>query len=1375
MNEAISTSNRFYKQLGITEHITLKFKLANKILYVEWKEKWYRLSRKNPEYFYAKTTLKGKKKFGAELLHELHLGPPPKRKRKKEKPTPRSSETASIEILTENFKRFHNIVGDIPNLEVVNNRLTFLWNGKLIPLSYKKNINKYYTPLSLQKYGVGFNRTLKLPVKKRITKPKKTAPIQEIQNEIIAEAAAEIPQVFPANTFVLLPHAIRGFLKGYQMQIEDSDDPIRSLEEATPKIIEIINRELQELGSVKFSLALRIKMSKDSDTYATPTFFSKKVIVLNDNDEIILDDIFAAMIESIETFTNEGSGWEVETVETLWLNIAKYQPLRGGSYIDLPKVLKNKKVIINVKNKDDNCLRWALRSALFPASDHSDRPSKYPTNDGLNFNGIEAPTPSNQIKKVEKMNNLAINLFGWEKGAVIPIETSKQPYNMQRINLMLISKTEEDEIKTHYTWIKNFNGLLYNQTKHKEKKHFCDRCMTGYSRHDLLEDHKIECRGNGERPIHIVMPTKDKSTLKFEKYQNQMKVPYVIYADFEALTTKIDEHAGLHTKRTQVHEACGFSYVVVRSDGESYGPGFYRGPDAVDVFLDNLGKCETKILEILSNPIPMEITNEEQKEYDKATTCWICNNEIIYTNKKVCMNQQAVHKRCKNTKEFEWIKLENEEKYYKATKCAICKGAFSSYKVRDHDHLTGKYRGAAHNDCNLKLRIKPKEINIPVVFHNLKGYDAHLIMQGISNTEGAIKCIPNNMEKYISFSLRQLRFIDSAQFMATSLDKLVKANKPEAFNITRGLGPHPELLLRKGVYPYEFMDSWERFNDEELPPIEEFFSKLSDEGITNQDYNHAKKVWETFNCKNMGDYHDLYLKTDTCLLADVFEEFRKKCLLVYKLDPAHYYTSPGLAFDALLKKSEVNLELLTNYDMFLMIEKGMRGGTSMVSKRFSKANNPNVPDFDETKEKSHIIYLDANNLYGWAMAQYLPTGKFQWVDVPLTEIINTPKDSDKGYILEVDLEYPAKLHNSHNDYPLAPERMKIKKEWLSPYQKNLNMKCGNVEKLVPNLQNKTKYVLHYRNLQFYLSLGMRVTKVHRVLQFAQSAWMESYIQMNTELRKQATSDFEKDLYKLMNNSVFGKTMENMRKRVDVHLVRADEKNKIRKLIAKPTFSREKIFNNDLAAIHMYKSKLKLNRPSYVGMCILDLSKILMYDFYYNQLKTQYGNKCELLYTDTDSLLLQIKTEDIYKDIAQNIEMYDTSNFPKNHSLFNEKNKKVIGKMKDECGGTPISEYVGLRPKMYSIMKTDGDNIKKAKGIKQYVVKKQMRHENYKESLFNNKIFRHNMNMLRSDHHQIYGVQLNKISLSPLDTKRWIADDGISTLAYGHYKIPSGGN
>ena len=757
-------------------------------------------------------------------------------------------------------------------------------------------------------------------------------------------------------------------------------------------------------------------------------------------------------------------------------------------------------------------------------------------------------------------------------------------------------------------------------------------------------------------------------------------------------------------------------------------------------------------------------------DHDTGCYCGQSHKGCYYAALKKIKLVGPKRERKEKDKIDQWIANNQEE-------CLFCAEPLlqKNYRdaVKEHCHITGRYRGAAHNACNQKLRIKPKTDEIPIVFHNLRGYDAHHLMQAMSNLQKEVKCVANNMEKYITFSVEGLRFIDSLNFLQGSLDSLVKATPKSELKITSSFSNGSDLLYKKGIYPYEYMDSFEKFSETSLPPKESFYSKLNDEHITEDEYAHAKTVWETFECKTLGDYHNLYVKTDVALLADVFENFRKLCLQQYGLDPAHYFTSPGLSWDALLKKTGVELELFTDHEMHMFVERGIRGGISMVSKRHAKANNPLVSDYDESKPNSCIMYLDANNLYGWAMSKPLPKSGFKWKRVMPTEeeIMNKKENAKNGWILEVDLEYPAELHKEHNSYPLAPEKKVVKKENMSDYQKNLikelDLKPPDSKKLLLTLEDKNDYVVHYENLKFYLKQGMKLKRVKRVLEFEQECWMEPYIRMNTEFRKQAKNDFEKNFYKLMNNSVFGKTMENLRNRVDIKIVRSNEKDKIRKLVASPLYSRHAIFTNDLVGIDMRKSRLLLNKPVYTGMTILDKSKTLMYDFFYNHLKKQYGEKCELLYTDTDSLLLKIETEDVYKDIKANENFYDTSDYPKEHPLHSTVNKKVLGKMKDECAGTPISEYVGLRSKMYSILKADEKNIRKAKGVKKNVVKKQIKHEQYKQVLFSKEQMWHGMNILRSEGHEIYGMHVNKISLSPFDSKRWIADDGINTKAYGY--------
>ena len=383
------------------------------------------------------------------------------------------------------------------------------------------------------------------------------------------------------------------------------------------------------------------------------------------------------------------------------------------------------------------------------------------------------------------------------------------------------------------------------------------------------------------------------------------------------------------------------------------------------------------------------------------------------------------------------------------------------------------------------------------------------------------------------------------------------------------------LLLRKGVYPYEYMHNWERFNETSLPSKESFYSNLNMEDIDDIDYRHGNNVFNKFKLNNLGDYHDLYVQSDTLLLADVFENFRDMCLKEYELDPAHFLSLPGLAWQACLKKTNIELELLTDYDMLLMVEEGIRGGICHSIQRYAKANNKYMKNYNNNEESSYIQYLDANNHYGWAMSKKLPVNGFKWTDNNVINedfIKNYDENNDKGYIFEVDVKYPKRLHDLHSDLPFLSERMEV----------------NTCKKLVCNLFNKKKYAAHINILKQALNHGLKLKKIHRVIEFNQEAWLKPYIDMNTELRKLPKNDLEKDLFKLMNNSVFGKTMENKRKHRDIKLVTTDRKRS--KLVSEPNYHIINLISEDLSIIEMKKAKVKMNKPIYLGLSILEISK-----------------------------------------------------------------------------------------------------------------------------------------------------------------------------------------
>ena len=1216
------------------------------------------------------------------------------------------------------------------------------------------------------------------------------------------------PVPLPRTKIEEVAKALKGYTKSFEIDIKNNKDPLAQLQNTRKAIENHIISLIGSMKGLKFVETLKVTFKKtvnDKTVYKTAYFNSKPQIIIN-NTEIpeSLQLSKQQILNMIAQWISEGSGWTIESVDNHYLNIVQYQPMKGSSYIKLPQELKHhRKGLINMKNEDNECFRWCHIRYLNPQDKYPQRIKKSDKEfiKKLDYSEIEFPVTTKKYNKIEKQNEININVFGYENKQPYPIYISKEKYE-KHMELLLIT---EDENK-HYVLIKDFNRFMYNQTKHEHKKHFCIHCLQCFSSEEVLNNHKNNCiQVNGEQAIK--MPDKNNNTLKFNNFHKQQPVPFVIYADFEAITEKISgcqpNNNKSFTEAYQKHTDCGFGYKVVCCYDDKYSQPLkiYRGEKAVYTFLeymlDEVKYCKKVIKKEFNKPLKM--TKENEEEFQKAEECHICNKK--YTDQDI--------------------------------------------RVRDHCHITGKYRGSAHQECNLQLRLNPDKIKIPVIFHNLRGYDSHFIMQEIgaivkdyeyTNKKGQkcqmnINAIPNNMEKYMAFMLgNHLTFLDSFQFMSSGLDKLVKnitkcgkcntckpdkcmklninnKNKTsqhktsipcgECINCKKNdddekycINPNYDklkytskifkdkkldLMARKGVYPYDYMDSFEKFNSP-LPTKEDFYSILNNKHISYEDYEHAKNVWNTFSLKNMGEYHDLYLKSDILLLVDVFENFRKTCLEYYKLDPCHYFTSPGLSWDAMLKMTDIKLELMTDIDMFQFIEKGLRGGISYIANRHGKANNKYMKDYNKDKPSKYIMYLDANNLYGWAMSQYLPTGGFRWMtqkQIDKTNLALYKEDSKKGLIIEVDLEYPKELHDLHNDYPLAAEKIKVEKEMLSKYCKKISdeykISTGLVYKLIPTLSNKEKYVLHYRNLQLYLDLGLKISKVHRVLEFDQSPWLKQYIDYNTEKRKNAKNDFEKDFFKLMNNSVFGKTMENIRKRVDVRLV-TDEK-KLLKLTSKPTYVSSKIFNENLVAVHKIKETLTLNRPAYVGMCILDLSKTLMYDFHYKYIKEMYGNKAKLLFTDTDSLTYEIEAKDVYKDFFKDKDKFDNSDYPEYSPFYYKTNKKVIGKFKDESAGIPIIEFIGLRSKMYSYIKDNQKGGKTAKGIKKNVIKNNIIHDDYKETLFNDKQMYHKMKTIRSENHQLGSYELNKVSLSCFDDKRYIHKNGINSYAYGHKNIP----
>ena len=1207
--------------------------------------------------------------------------------------------------------------------------------------------------------------------------------------------------------------------------------------------------------------------------------------------ETTLQRMYDNMAEQISVYVSNGSGWVLRELLDVDLRVTTYNPTNASSYLKLPEKLRTSNCILNIKNINDNkCALWCIIAQLFPKyisnrtnneghlNNRSSNVNSYKEHEkDIITKDVQFPLYIKDVGKLERLNRLAINIFSIDnKSNVIPIRISDEKVSDDRIvDLLYIVHG----VNSHYCLITNLAGLCRPQvTLHHDSQYLCCRCLHFCQREESFKNHTERCLRH--TPQKTVYPYKNdkkgRDKVRFTQINCQLPLPFYFVADFECILEKYDspQYSGKNTTILNKHIPCGAAYKVSCVD-----PRFYRDPviithdggkNVAERFLDRILHDAQEIRKMLSYKEPMLPLTQEQ--------------EIAFNSPYAS--------------------------------CIICKKPFkeNQIKCRDHCHLTGKYRGPAHQSCNINYQIKPNKIQIPCFFHNLKNYDAHLLISAAKKRHGKIKVIPNTTEKYISFTIGDIVFKDSFAFTQASLDSLssnlneeqfintrkwlennVKKDdrmEVEDFNIDNMMSIDDEpanfeideideideenenlekndsetvyinnmynfdyrknpyippilideekqkveqdflLIKRKGVYPYEYMDSFSRFEENEIPSQDAFYSKLSGGGISNSDYEHSKKVFEHFSMESLQDYHNLYLLQDILLLDDVLTAFRSICMKTYHLDPMHYYTAPGLTWDAGLKYTNVTLDLLTEEDKFLFVEDGIRGGISMISHRHAKANHPdleNVGCFNKEHAKSSLLYLDANNLYGFAMMQYLPVSDFEWLSeneikkITINWIHSIKKDSEKGYIFEVDLHTPSERHDKFSNYPLAPERKIVKGTVLSPYQRNIlreqflnenkdlsdeeleNMidNYMSTEKLILDLTPKKKYILHYRTLQLYLKLGMEMGKIHRVLEFHQKNWLASYINANTKMRQKASNEFEKSFFKLMNNSFFGKTMENVRKRRLIDIINTPEK--LNQLVSQPTFKSITPFNDELSAVERLKAKVHLNKPIYIGLCVLELSKWLMYDFYYNVLK-QLFPEVRLLFTDTDSLCVQIQgCADVYEtirtskiDLENNqtenaINFFDLSGYSSDHQIFSGmnakeinnikcKNKKVPGKMKDELDGNILLEFVGLRAKAYAFQKIimfpskddkeEGDiiEIKKLKGITKWVVKKNISFHDYKSCIFNKLTHVKDVVSLRSYLHEIRTISTRKVAMTPYDDKRYLQEDGVTSLPYGHKNI-----
>ena len=977
------------------------------------------------------------------------------------------------------------------------------------------------------------------------------------------------------NDFREKESALRNTCQVHRLTLEENIESVnKMISYASDQLINLLETKIQELNSFKFALILGAEYEKFEHDLASPPErllmnFRSSYETLTQFSELTssIARALVAIESNSEEFTANGSGWMLHRLLYLDVEIGQCYILSGSCSIHKLNLTRNSDKILGVHKDDINsrndseegyCFFYAIASFFCDSDANVDELSEFIVNNIII--NIRIPVRVSDVEKFEKQNShlqCSINIiYKNADGSVFPVYISKIAGKTSRVNLLLFHTSSQDSTvnaSAHYVLIDDLskviakarkehsiiqvNELITRKTdireelsswtndpvkfqqlteelelleiekeeldqevkkqQRKDRVHVCYNCFSVFSTNIARLNHEKWCFKSEPTTILLAHPTEKD---EFELKRKHVKAPILFFFDFEALqiapekTCKCPNNTVTCTHATKVqyeHEPFAYCITVIRNNHPSHNQSVldvidYVGEHAISHFLNDILDLEEKYMPFIEANTPIAMSDEEERAFQKAKRCYICKKPFLEHDKK----------------------------------------------VRDHEHSTGQYLGAAHNSCNLQRR--DSDMQIPVFCHNLISYDGHFIMKNLHIVLDRIlflNAIPLNTEKFKQIHINNLIFKDSMSFMDGSLERLVDTllkskHEFKLLNEVFTSKTRQNLMLRKGVYPYEFAkDISVLQNATCLPSHEDFYSSLSNAHISKADYEHALKVWEVFECHNMIDYTRIYVLSDCILLAEVIQSFRRTVFRDYELDPVHFVSLPSLSKDIMLKVSGIRLDLISDPDIVYFFKNNIRGGLSFVSNRYF-----NAEDYERrTGTKHSMIYVDANSLYGAAMSHKLPIGDYSWLSEQEIEDFDFKSlsfESEIGYAFEVTLSYPEELHILHNSYPLAAEHIEIKPADLSQYAKQcleeIKLNYRGSKKLGATFRKRERYVCHGMNLKLYLELGLKLEKIHSAVKFAQGDYMKNFVDQMAEKRRKAVTEMDSMIAKRIVNSVFGK-------------------------------------------------------------------------------------------------------------------------------------------------------------------------------------------------------------------------------------------------------------
>lgn len=1245
------------------------------------------------------------------------------------------------------------------------------------------------------------------------------------------------------------------FLPEQELDIVNAFE-VTQYENIRTKVISLINKH--HFMKIQCSLTMKFTQSDKfgRDKKVRPFTIRSKMRRFNYSDIAEIDDYIHELCAHFEYHKDKlelsGSGWVMNYLTQLDFHVGQLDMLGACLDVNGENILRQTfgdnyryaiQHLVDVSdNKKNDCFYSAVSAGMVykqladPKSLSKAQMKLLCDTNKKHFNtkNIALPFSVFSVKKFEERNanlKLAINVYAITNGTIRPVYCSKADPDLERMHLLLVLPPSNQELQQngHYVYIKNFPAFInlirnriFPVNKYKSKSiHLCDLCLYHSTSQTELDVHKRFCKANTVQQITF---PREKETVSFDEKSEHRKnmSAFIGFLDFEA---KMLPHSNVQNYEDNDCDNCAVGGPV-RYCSHSDRILHEQLPMTFSIY----------IISTHDNAIFFE------KTYSSDTDLMPVFYETLDEIEKLTQSRLNLYKELKWSQRLDAI-------YKKEKLCYLCNGLFlpdhSIYgKCRDHCHMSphiwneaeqcweSKYLGAAHIQCNLQRQITT---DLPIYVHNLMNYDSNFFMQHFAHlqTGRSLSGIPYNQQKLKTFNLDHFKFLDSYQILSASLavltDDLRDSNDPFNFLRISGLYQNSDqknLLLRKSVYPYEWVRSVQQLQyTSEFPTREKFYSTIKGDTISVQDWNHGKKVYESFACKNMQEYTELYCKLDTLLLAECMWNFRTMIFDEFGLAVENYLSIPQLSFDCCLKTINDQIELMSDPTMVLMVEQSLRGGMSYVNTRHAhshglkpstsklrsrsnkrkssklpetepkilkKENSPSTANSSVNKSSdifsksdkmtksepdSSILYIDANNLYGFAQKLPMPYKGYRWVQPKQFRFLDwkTMTDCQKyGYIVNCDLIFPPELHDKFDDFPLAPTHEVMTYDKLSPYsQETQKVLIGSEkkarkygqQKLVSDVSRKNNYVVHYLNLGFYLRQGVQLGNIHSVIRFEQKDFLKDYINILSAKRALAKNDFKKNMYKLLANSLYGKFIQDVRKYSNMKISYTDRQ--LRRYIQSPLFESALFLGNNVHMVHMKNKEIKLNRLYAVGFSILELSKLHMYQVWYEHLKPAFQDDLELILTDTDSFIIKVSNHnelDVFKKISH---IMDFSNFSKDHPFYSEVNKKVPGMFKKEHPNSKIEEVWAVKSKCYYIKfenETDTDHIT-CKGMAKKSAK------NFPSDVFaecvlkNDVIVKSSMTNIIAKDKKIYTSIKTQAALSSFDDKRY-ALCKFHTVPYG---------